>query len=380
MGSAGVLRCHGHENDPHRQNDVRYELAEFLRNQFGVQTMAYYRTFFGRLQDEDASEDEAASGDHAAIAIADADEQKSTDAKDADVKNKDIKDADTKEKSEAKSAPQKSGAWALNTLGDDETIARLANGIRRFKLPEEFNFIRIYRQIADEPQTGHGEEALGQLAQISEDRRQYTQAADYWRRSIKEYGPGGNDFKEQQIEQIVGNWGRFESVMTQPPGQAATVDFRFRNGSKVSFEAREIDVAKLLADVKTYLKSNPRQLDSQKMSISIADLGYRLVQQNDQAYLGQRVVEWDLDLRPQPNHDDSRITVATPLQKSGAYLLTAKMADGNTSDTIIWLEDTAIVKKPLSGGTFYYVADANTGAQFRKPMSNSSAIGNAQPT
>src|SRR5262249_1201573 len=157
------------------------------------------------------------------------------------------------------------------------------------------DFIRIYRQIADEPQTGHGEDSLGELAQIFENRRQYSQAADYWRRSIKEYGPGGNDFKKQQLEQIVGNWGRFEPVMTQPLGQGATVDFRFRNGSKVSFEAREIDVAKLLADVKTYLKSNPRQLDSQKMSISVADLGYRLVQQNDQAYLGKRVAQWDLD-------------------------------------------------------------------------------------
>ncbi|HEY2761790.1 MAG TPA: hypothetical protein VGI75_13635, partial [Pirellulales bacterium] len=108
----------------------------------------------------------------------------------------------------------------------------MANGIRRFKLPEEFDFVRIYRQIADEPQTGHGEDALGQLAQIFENRRQYTQAADVWRRSIKEYGPGGNDFKKQQLEQIVGNWGRFEPVMAQPPGQGATVDFRFRNGAK----------------------------------------------------------------------------------------------------------------------------------------------------
>ncbi len=95
-------------------------------------------------------------------------------------------------------------------------------------------------------------------------------------------------------------------------------------------------------------------------------MGYRLVQQNDQAYLGKRVAQWDLDLRPRPNHFDSRITVATPLQKAGAYLLTAKMADGNTSRSIIWLEDTAIVKKPLSGGTFYYVADANSGAPIAK--------------
>jgi len=33
------------ENDPARRNEARYQLAEFLHNQFGVQTMAYYGTF-----------------------------------------------------------------------------------------------------------------------------------------------------------------------------------------------------------------------------------------------------------------------------------------------------------------------------------------------
>jgi len=113
----------------------------------------------------------------------------------------------------------------LASLGDDETIARLANGIRRFKLPEEFDFIRIYEQIADEPQTGHGEDALGQLAKIFEDRRQFSKAAEYWQRSIKQYGPGGNNFKKQQLDQIVGNWGRFEPVMTQPARQGPPLSF-----------------------------------------------------------------------------------------------------------------------------------------------------------
>ena len=92
--------------------------------------------------------------------------------------------------------------------------------------------------------------ALEQLAQIYENRRQYPQAAEYWRRSIKEYGPGHDDFKKQRLDQIVGNWGRFEPVVTQPAGKGATVDFRFRNGKKVTFEAHEIKVAKLLDDVK----------------------------------------------------------------------------------------------------------------------------------
>ena len=51
-----------------------------------------------------------------------------------------------------------------------------------------------------------------------------------------------------ELQMNVGNWGMFESVMSQPAGQGATVDFRFRNGKKVKFDARAIKVDLLLAD------------------------------------------------------------------------------------------------------------------------------------
>ncbi len=58
---------------------------------------------------------------------------------------------------------------------------------------------------------------------------------------------------------------------------------------------------------------------------------------------------------------DRRISVTTPLQKAGAYLLTARMEEGNTSRIVVWLDDTVIVKKPLAGKTYYFIADARTG-------------------
>jgi uncharacterized protein YfaS (alpha-2-macroglobulin family) len=296
------------ETSPQRANSVRWVLADFLHNQFGVQTMANYGWFFSQ----------------------------SDDGKDKD----------------------ESGTFALHTLAEDETIARLATGIKRFKLPDEFNYIKIYQQIADDPKTGYGEQALHQLAQVFENRRQYPKAADYWRRSIKEHG--NKEGIQQRVDQIVGNWGRFEPVMTQGAGQGATVDFRFRNGREVSFEAHAIKVEKLLTDVKEYLKSNPGQLDWQK--VNIGDIGYRLVQANQGQYLGDKVASWSLEIEPRENHFDKRITVTTPLQKAGAYLVTANMKGGNTSKIIVWLEDTAIIKKTLQDETFYFAADAVTGA------------------
>ena len=42
------------------------------------------------------------------------------------------------------------------------------------------------------------------------------------------------------------------------------------------------------------------------------------------------------------------------------------MKDGNTNFIVLWVDDTAIVKKPMDGKTFYFVADAVTGKPVAK--------------
>ncbi len=281
------------ELDPRLLRDSRVRFAEFLHGQFGVQTMAEYGWFFGRGAVDDSREDQ-------------------------------------------------SGTYALHTLGEDETIARLATGIKRFKLPDEFNCIKLYQQLA-EADSGWQAQALERLATVFENRRQYRRAAEYWRQRIA-LAPNAEHAK-RRLEQIEGNWGRFEPVMTQPAGKGATVEFRFRNGKSVEFVAHQLQAEKLLEDVKSYIKSRPRQLDWEKLNI--ADLGWRIVQKNQARYRGPQVAAWSMDLEPRENHFDKRVTVASPLQKPGAYLLTAKMRDGNTSQIVLWVADSAIAKMPL---------------------------------
>ena len=83
------------------------------------------------------------------------------------------------------------------------------------------------------------------LAGEYEDRRQYVKAAAAWRKAIGEYGAGVNNHRQNRLDQIVTNWGRFEGGATQPAGKNAVVDFRFRNGKKVVFEAHAIKVDQL---------------------------------------------------------------------------------------------------------------------------------------
>jgi uncharacterized protein YfaS (alpha-2-macroglobulin family) len=303
------------ENQPSLRLDVWMQFGQFLEQQFGVQTMqrwGYGGRFGGPVDDDDTKQDE-------------------------------------------------SGTYALHTLKEEETIARLATGIKRFTLPDEFNYIKIYQKIAAEGKEHHRENALHHLARVFENRRQYPTAARYWKESIEKHGPGSNDWKKQRLEQIVGNWGTFEGIMTQPAGQGATVDFRFRNGNKVKFDAREVKVDLVLSDLKEYLKSDPRnRIDWNK--INIGNIGWRIVHNNESKYLGEAIASWELDLEPRKDHFDKRITITTPLQEPGAYLLTANMVGGNVSKIIVWVADTAIVHKVLEGKQLYFVGDAVSGA------------------
>ena len=298
------------ENMPSRRADVLERRGQFLRQQFGVETMARNQFPWRGLGSPGNDDDQ-----------------------------------------------DESGTYALHTLKETETIAKLATGIKRFDLPAEFNHIKLFQEAA-ELRANAAQGPNTQLATIFQNRRQYPRAAEYWRKV------NPNEAKNQQLQQIIGNWGMFEPIMNQPKGQGATIEYRFRNGKSVSFEAHAIKLEKLLADAKAHLKSNPRRVDHRQIEIS--NIGYRLVNENQQAYLGDRVAAWDLALQPRPQHFDKRITVNTPLQEPGAYLLTAKMQNGNVNKVIIWVSDAAIVKKTLAGKQLYYIADSVSG----KPLPN----------
>jgi len=300
------------EKNPGLKDSVLWTMAGFFRQQFGVQTMARYG-WWGRADDTEEA----------------------------------------------------SGTYAVHTLADDESIARLATGVKRFHLPDEFNYIKIYKTFAENP-NGYQVNALQTLADIYTNRRMYEKAAACWQQVLEIPNLSKDTYKtaKEKRAQILDNWGQFEPVMTQPyqknkKGKGATVEFRFRNAKNVDFEAYEIKVPQLLADVKAYIKSRPNEMDWQK--INLDNIGWRLVENNEKKYIGEKAAGWSMALTPRENHWDRRVTVETPLKKAGAYLLKATLAGGQTSRIVIWLNDTVIVQKPLDKENMYFVADAVTG-------------------
>lgn len=304
------------ENHPPIKNQVRMQFAQFLEQLFGVQSLQQggYHLLFGRgnTSDDDTKQDE-------------------------------------------------SGTWELHTLKDNETIAKLATGVKRFELPDEFNFLKIYREIGSTEEQPWAVQALDALASNYENRRQYDQAEAIWKENIKRFGPGQNNYKQDRLIQIVGNWGMFDGTRPQSAGAGAKLDFVFRNGKKVKFDARAIKVDLLLEDIKAYLKSDPaNRIEWQKLDIG--QIGWRIVNEGAEKYLGEAAAAWELELDPRERHFDRRITVTTPLQKAGAYLVTSRMVDGNENKIVVWVMDTAIVRHDLDGKKLFFVADAASGA------------------
>ncbi|MFI4875404.1 MAG: MG2 domain-containing protein, partial [Blastopirellula sp. JB062] len=296
------------ENAPSMQGQALRQRANFAQQQFGVQTLQQF-SFWGRgAQPDDEAE---------------------------------------------------TGTYALHTLQENETIARLANGVKRFKLPDEFNHLALYRQIMADDKSGDAEQAYQQLAGIFENRRQYPQAAQLWREAIDKFGPGNNNFRKNRLQQIVGNWGQFQGGEIAPAGQGAQLQYLFRNAKKVNLTAAPIDVDKLLTDVKRYLKSDPNRIDHRQLNVQ--DLGAKIIHQQGEKYLGEPIARWSVDLQPRANHFDRRVTIQAPLQTAGAYLVTAKLEDGNVSKIVVWVADSAIVSKQLDKARLYYVTDAVTG-------------------
>ncbi|NNL76448.1 MAG: alpha-2-macroglobulin, partial [Desulfobacterales bacterium] len=305
------LLANAGELNPQLDSYTKYIFASFLHEQFGVQTLASYGPYF-------------------APALSPS-------------------DSDTKR--------EEPSPYEVHTLTDTETLAKLAIGVKRFNLPEEFNHITLFKEIVESPNKGYADDAARTLAQIYENRRIYDRAVDHW----KIYQQYNKSEAQRHIDQIIANWGVFEPVGVQPSGSLTSVEYRYRNGMRVNLKAYRIRIKPLIRDVKAYLRSNPWRLDWQRVNVN--NIGWRLVHENQTRYVGNKTADWNLKLDPDKRHWDRRVTIKLPkaLAQAGAYLLVAEMQNGNTARVIIWVSDTTIIKKPLNKQVLYYVADAVNG-------------------
>ncbi|MBQ9127756.1 MAG: hypothetical protein IJY15_08355, partial [Thermoguttaceae bacterium] len=273
------------------------------------------------------------------------------------------------------------GIWDLHTLDDSETIAKLATGVKRFKLPDSDNCLAIWRRALDEaksvktpfPRPDNEEQALTRIAREYENRRQFDKAADAWREIVDLWTAsrlGGGSEARKALEQIVNPWGRFDLAASKINGAETVVSYVARNADAIEFVVREIDATKLLDEFRQVANSNPvggKDLFSPQIEFFLQRQG---VEKIAEKYLGPEVARRTVEIEPESGHFNRRHDVALPISRGGLFYVeaTAKNSEktAETTSAFFWKPDAAIVSRSTADGEYFYVADAATGA----PLAN----------
>lgn len=257
---------------------------------------------------------------------------------------------------------EQKGILQLHTLGDNETLARLATGVKRFKLPDDQNFIRIFRE-----QSRSNAGAADTLVQIYLDRRQHEKAAALLRETIEKFPKDGRALKTRRnlLAQITGNWGRFEPAgEARPAGSEPDIDFVFRNAKSVTLVVREVRMDQLIDDLWKHLDGNPLKLNWNRLRWH--NLAEDLVNGSRIKYLGREIGRRTHALKPRPHHWDTPATLGLPVKQAGTYLVSAELENGVTTHTVVRIDGVTLVRKDVQAGELYFLADAVTG----KPIPN----------
>ena len=269
----------------------------------------------------------------------------------------------------------------LESLEDDETVAQLATGIKRFKVPDECNPILLFKEAIEiaEKKDMFIRYLYEHLARLYQNRNQYDKALIWWNRMLeankkaeersKNKDPRGIEQIQAAIHHITGNWCRIDDVRKQIAGEPASMRLCFRNGTKANCTLQRIDMDQIVADCQEYLSNlKARRNDWQQRDFT--NLAWRLFEMDggEKKYLKETVAKWSMELTPAEKHKDRTIPLSIPAQKGGWYLLTCSLENGaNVSRVPVYFMDTEIVEKHLlDGRKMWQVLDAKSG----RPLAN----------
>ena len=236
----------------------------------------------------------------------------------------------------------------LRSLDDDETITRLANGIKRFKLPVEYNYLRMWRELGD----------YASMAQEYELRYQFVKACEMWRKA----GEGYSHFVERISSPIVALSGNVPVVSCKKRGR---FEVNFRNADELGFSLVKIDVAKQLEEIKDDIKNNRKR----ENYYNSWNTYYRLLEccgdlKKVKKYLTEQRYSWSMKVSSPEDHFDAKKEVEVPYDlPQGDYLLEITAKGGNRIHSLLRVQRLAAVKESFAGkdGGELYVVDAETG-------------------
>lgn len=261
----------------------------------------------------------------------------------------------------------------LHTMDDSETTAKLAAGVKRFTLPQEFNHLAQYRKTIENGGDKRNN-AANALAQIYLNRRQYSKAVE-----LISSLPDVN-FRSGLLQSIVEPRVAFDSTRPKLAGEPVELSLLFRNATEIDFTAQQVDVEALIADVKEHYRSlNSRRQGFQgEQRRRVPNLAYPQSLYSESKfdeYLQGQSIAWSQNVEPRDNHWDKRVSTTAPMTKPGLYVVNAQAkqesvanenANGNLAKThetriLVWIQDSTIIRKKIDNGHWYAAVDAKTG-------------------
>ena len=221
----------------------------------------------------------------------------------------------------------------LYNLKDNETVAELADGIRRITLPEDFNYIELYKKLGNH----------GQLGEIYASRMQFEKAISEFEKSSS---------RKNFVDQLKNSWGKPDAMHVTCANTELTIPYHFRNAKKVTVKLYKVDMTKAVERMLELMK------DPGGRRLEVTSLGNR---NNRTRELWSDLIGKTpdsvrtFDLSPLPHHWESI-----------AYLKFGKFAPGvfaaefipdnnekSRVDTMIWAADYALTLQQGAGNGKY---------------------------
>ena len=220
----------------------------------------------------------------------------------------------------------------LSSLKDEETVfwGRKTNEYYITELPEEYRFIRDYEQRAE---NGDAVAAMA-LGQIFVNRCQFERAAQWYEKA------GCTN----EVLSIRRNQGVILPHEPYIAGLPVAINYSYRNGSEVELEIYPINAG---SNLLSRLIARQVNLSEMKLLEGNSNLFMELYGSDYAGLLGQQLHHWTLPLVPASDHHITRTSINVPELPPGNYLMRATMKDGNPSEMILHISDTALYQ-------FYY--------------------------
>ena len=280
----------------------------------------------------------------------------------------------------------------LKTLADNETIAKLENGVKRFELPPEYDYINLWREIA-EIQGDSSSSALKEIALEYQNRRQLDKAADAWRRVLEQEDVPDHDLSQAKaaLSQIVDSRVAIDSS-SAVNGAKMDLNLRYRNAVGAEIVVKRLNVDEALKTVRNeeFWQEHGDILNMNSVVSTVLRRQY-LPEENTEnpeldalqkklgelfngaSLVGEEAARYSVELEPDPNHYDKIKRVEFPVDEPGAYLVEITATGGKKDVAVVWLRDVVVepvqteIGAQLAGpvqvqnGRQYVARDARTG-------------------